>query len=122
MSLTCTLSHKPQPGPVSEFFRDTQRPKVSKYARSVSYGFLCALEACLVNFLVALKVIYLFGCLKGTLVVTKVLGGFFLSYPEVSATLMGPVESSRTRSSLAFIRKLWGTFCLYTESFRRRFF
>ena len=27
----------------------TQRPNVSKYARSVSDGFLCALEACLVN-------------------------------------------------------------------------
>ena len=29
--------------------RGTQRPNVSKYARSVSNGFLCALEACLVN-------------------------------------------------------------------------
>ena len=54
--------------------------------------------------------------------VTKVLGGFFVSSLEVSATLMGPIESSRIRSSLAFIRKLSETFCLYTESFRRRFF
>ena len=29
--------------------RSTQQPNVSKYARSVSNGFLCALEACLVN-------------------------------------------------------------------------
>ena len=29
--------------------RGTQRPNVSKYARSVSEGFLYALEACLVN-------------------------------------------------------------------------
>ena len=29
--------------------RGTQRPNVSKYARSVWNGFLCALEACLVN-------------------------------------------------------------------------
>ena len=29
--------------------RGTQRPNVSKYARSVSNGFLLALEACLVN-------------------------------------------------------------------------
>ena len=29
--------------------RGTQRPNVSKYARRVSDGFFCALEACLVN-------------------------------------------------------------------------
>ena len=29
--------------------RRTQRPNVSKYDRTVSNGFLCALEACLVN-------------------------------------------------------------------------
>ena len=29
--------------------RGTQRPNASKYARSVSDGFLCALKACLVN-------------------------------------------------------------------------
>ena len=27
-------------------YRNTQRPNVSKYARSVSNGFRCALEAC----------------------------------------------------------------------------
>ena len=48
---------------------------------------------------------YLFGCLRGTLAVTKVLGAFS-SHPKVLATLMGPVESLRTWSSLAFIRKL----------------
>ena len=32
-----------------EVDRGTQRPNVSKYTRSVSNGFLCALEACLVN-------------------------------------------------------------------------
>ena len=30
-------------------YRNTQRPYVSKYAKSVSNGFLCALEACLDN-------------------------------------------------------------------------
>ena len=33
---------------------------------------------------VALKTIYLFGCLRGTLVVTKVLAGFFFSSESVS--------------------------------------
>ena len=33
---------------------------------------------------VALKTFYLFGCLRGTLVVTKVLGGFFVSFERVS--------------------------------------
>ena len=33
----------------SRLNRGTQRPNVSKYARNVSDGFLCALEACLVN-------------------------------------------------------------------------
>ena len=41
------------------------------------------------------------------MVVTKVLGGFS-SHPKVLATLMGPVESTRTSSSLAFIRKFLG--------------
>ena len=37
-------------GPIYDHFTGcTQRPNVSKYARSVSDGFLCALEACLVN-------------------------------------------------------------------------
>ena len=36
------------------------------------------------------------GCLRGTLFVTKVLAGFFVSSESVSYTLMGPVESSRT--------------------------
>ena len=30
-------------------YRNTQQPNVSKYARSVSNGFLCVLEACLDN-------------------------------------------------------------------------
>ena len=61
---------------------------VSKYARSVSdhSGFLNAqLEACLANLkLVSLKTIYLFGCLRGSLVVKKVLGGFSVSSESVS--------------------------------------
>ena len=65
--------------------RGTQRPNVSKYARSVSDGFHHPLEACLVNFGAALKTIYLFGCFtRGTLDETKVLGGFFVSSENVS--------------------------------------
>ena len=33
----------------SNFYKGTQRPNVSWYARRASNGFLCALEACLVN-------------------------------------------------------------------------
>ena len=46
----------------------------------------------------ALKSIYLFGCRKGTLVVSKVLGGFFVLFTSfetvgyTQVTLMGPVE------------------------------
>ena len=36
------------------------------------------------SFRVALKTFYLFGCLRGTLVVTNVLGGFFVSSESVS--------------------------------------
>ena len=47
----------------------------------------------------------------------------FSSHPKVLATLMGPVESSRTWSSLASIRNLYGgMYCLYTESFRVPFY
>ena len=35
--------------PTEAASRGTQRPNVSKYDRTVSNGFLCALEACLVN-------------------------------------------------------------------------
>ena len=58
----------------------TQGPNVSIYARGVLNSFLCALEACLVNLELSEKLfINLFGCLRGTLVFTKVLGGFFVS-------------------------------------------
>lgn len=46
----------------------------------------------------ALKTIYLFGCRKGTLVVSKVLGGFFVLFTSfetvgyTQVTLMGPIE------------------------------
>ena len=46
----------------------------------------------------ALKTIYLFGCRKGTLVVSNVLGGFFVLFTSfetvgyTQVTLMGPVE------------------------------
>ena len=60
-------------------------PEVSQIIVAHS-GFLNAqLEACLANLkLVSLKTIYLFGCLRGSLVVKKVLGGFFVSSESVS--------------------------------------
>ena len=48
------------------------------------------------NFVHAFRLIQVFGCLRGTLVVTKVLGGLFVSSESGSYTLTGPVESSRT--------------------------
>ena len=68
------------------------------------------------QFGVALKAIYLFGCLRGTLVVTKVLGGFFVSSESVSY----PHLSGRKFEDMKypwFHRKLYGTLCLYTKSF-----
>ena len=47
--------------------------------------------------------------------VLKVSGGFFVLNETVRYTLMGPFESSKTCSSLTFIRKLLGKFCCYTE-------
>ena len=63
---------------------------------------LLLIEAYLVN--LKLTTIYLFGCLRGTLVVSNVLSDFFgysetVSYPNV------PVESSRKWSSHTFIRR-----------------
>ena len=59
---------------------------IPKTCISVSNGFRYALEACLVNMGLP-KTIYLFGCLRRSLVVSKVL-----------ATPMVPVESSRVHS------------------------
>ena len=59
---------------------------------------------------------------QGTLVATTESQMAFSSYRKVLATLnMGPVGSLRTSSSIAFIRKLQGTFSPYTEIFRRPF-
>ena len=46
----------------------------------------------------ALKTFFLFWCLRETLVVSKVLGGFFSS-ETVSYRLIGPIESSRSVNS-----------------------
>ena len=66
---------------------------------------LCTLKACLV-ILSCPKNYLLFGCLRRTLVVTKVLGGFLVSSESVSY---------RYGSG----RNFEGMFCLYTEIFRR---
>ena len=47
----------------------------------------------------ALKAFFLFRCFRETLVVSKVLGGFFFSSETVSYSLMGPIESSRSVNS-----------------------
>lgn len=58
-----------------------------------------------VNFFFNLKLpknsLYIFGCLRRTLAVSKVLGDFFVS-SEVLAMLTGLVETVRTRSSHTF--------------------
>ena len=66
------------------------------------------------QFGVALKTIYLFGCLRGTLVLTKVLDGFFVSSESVSY----PHLSGRKLEDMKqpCFRKLHGTLSLYPES------
>ena len=71
----------------------------------------------------ALNTIYLFGCLRGGLIVSKVWGGVLVSSAlKLLATLMGPIVSLRTWSSrtlnrrfycgtfLNFYRNIWKTF------------
>ena len=86
--------------------RGTQRPNVSKYTRSVSDGFLYTLGACLVNLELSLKTIYLFGCLGGTLVVTEVFGGFFVSSESVSY----PYWSGRKFEDMKYVLSLYRKF------------
>ena len=52
----------------------------------------------------ALKTIYPCGCLRGTLAVSNVLGGSFVS-SESFSILTSLVETARTRSGHTFIRK-----------------
>ena len=86
--------------------RGTQRPNVSKYTRSVSDGFLYTLRACLVNLELSLKTIYLFGCLGGTLVVTQVFSGFFVSSESVSY----PYGSGRKLEDMKYVLSLYRKF------------
>ena len=60
---------------------------------------------------------------RGTLMVSKVLGGFFVSsHPKLLATLMDTVEKWRILSSRTFITRFKGTFFLFTEFFMRPVF
>ena len=54
---------------------------------------------------IALKTFCLFGCLRGTLVVTRVFGGFFVSSECVSYTLRGTLVVTR----------VFGGFCVSSE-------
>ena len=54
---------------------------------------------------IALKTFYLFGFLRGTLVVTRVFGGFFVSSECVSYTLRGTLVVTR----------VFGGFCVSSE-------
>ena len=63
-----------------------------------------ALEAALVNLELPLK-IFICSDMLGELWSCPKFKGTFLSHPTVLAILMSLVESSRTRSSHAFIRK-----------------
>ena len=65
---------------ITEGLDGTQRPNVSRYVKS----FLYALKVCLVN-------LELFGCLRGSLVVSKVIS-FFVSYATLHATLLDGSE------------------------------
>ena len=73
----------------------TQRPNVSKYARSVSDGFPYALEACLVTLELPEKR-FICSDVLGELWSSRKFQVAFSSHPKVLATLMGLVESLRT--------------------------
>ena len=90
----------------SQYTSGNQRLNVSKYVRSVINGFLGWFWA-------VLKTAPPDGL--------KVSGGFFVLTETVRYTLMGSFESSKTCTSLTFIRKLLGKFWCYTEIFRRPF-
>ena len=66
-----------------KYIRGTQRPNVSLRQKCLRWFSLC-FRGLFGQFGVALKTIHLFGCLRGTLVVTKVLCGFFVSSESVS--------------------------------------
>ena len=74
--------------------RGTQRPNVSKYARSVSDGFFYALEACLVNLELPEKLFICLDVLVKLWSSRSVFGDFFvssesLSYPHGTARVRG---------------------------------
>ena len=56
----------------------------------------------MVRFVLRRKTNYLFECLRGTLAISKVLGGFLVSSETI---LMGSIESLRKWSSRTIIRK-----------------
>ena len=71
----------------------TQRPNVSKCVLSAPNRLQYTPETYLVNLGAALNIIYLFGCLKGTMVVYTFLSGFWLIryfYPDMMGYDMGP--------------------------------
>jgi len=78
----------------SNFYKGTQRPNVSRYARSAWNGFLYALEACLVNLELPWNQSICWD-VSGVLRFSVA----FSSRPKLLATMIGPVESLRTWSS-----------------------
>ena len=62
----------------------TQRPKCFQIRQKCLRWFSLCFRSLFGYFGVARKTFYLFGCLRGTLVVTKVLGGFFVASESVS--------------------------------------
>ena len=60
-------------------------------------GFIYALEACLINLKLPLKLFTCYGLLES-------FRWLFFSHPKLLAKMMGPVEGSRSWSSRTFIR------------------
>ena len=54
---------------------------------------------------------------RGTLDVSKILGGRFSSHVKLSATLMGPVESSRTWNSRTILGDILSLFRNFQATF-----
>ena len=100
--------------PNNRMFQNT--PEVSQMVFSVLQKPVWLIGSCQSK-----NYIYLFGCFRELWLPRKSQMAFS-SHRKVLATLnMGPVGSLRTSSSVAFIRKLQGTFSPYTEIFRRPF-
>ena len=91
-----------------------EHPTTKSFQITQKFHYVCS--GLFFNFELPKNSLYLFGCLRRTLALSKVLGCFFFS-SEVLVILTGLVETVRTRSSHTFeSQNLRGNF-LFTPKF-----